>query len=80
LYGVALDSNASLSLEIHIVEQLVLFFALGYRSSRIKQTVSQGALTVIDMGNDAKVSDILHSKGASGTKQQANKDNPLFLP
>jgi hypothetical protein len=57
---VALDSDSSLSLQIHIVKRLILHLTLAYCSSRLEQTVRQGAFAVINVGNDAKISNLFH--------------------
>ena len=60
LDGVALDGDAALALQIHVVEELVHLLsrrnALGY----VEKAVGQGALTVVDMGDDAEVPDVVH--------------------
>ena len=58
LYGVAFDSYAAFALQIHIVQHLPFGHFDGFCT--FKQTVCQCAFAVVDMGNDAKVTDILH--------------------
>ena len=41
LYSVAFDSDAALALQVHIVEQLVLFFAFGYGLGKVEKAVSR---------------------------------------
>ena len=61
LNGVTLYGNAALSFEIHIVKKLILAFTVTYRLSSVQKPVGQGALTMVNMGDDAKVPDILHA-------------------
>ena len=60
LDGVALDGDAALLFEVHIVEHLVLHFAGGDRVRHLQQAVCQRALAVVDMGYDAEVAYVLH--------------------
>ena len=62
LNGVAFNGNAPLPLQVHIIQQLILFFALCYRTGLIEQTVGQGTLPVIDMRNDAEIPNVFHSR------------------
>jgi hypothetical protein len=57
-----LDGDASLPLQIHGVEELVLFFSMGNGPGRFEQSIRQSCLTVIDMGNDAEVARVKHSR------------------
>jgi hypothetical protein len=65
LDGVALDGDASLALQIHVVEQLSLQFALRHRAGVFQQSVGQGALAVINVCNDAEVTNVLHGQNGS---------------
>ena len=58
LYGMTLDGDTALALQIHVVEHLPLghFDGVGV----FQQTVSQSALAVVDVGNDAEVPNMLH--------------------
>ena len=47
--------DATFALEIHRIEQLVLFVAFGDCSGAIEQAVGQGSLTVVDVRDDAKI-------------------------
>ena len=58
LYGMALDCDASLFFEVHIVKHLS--FGYFYRVGMFQQTVGQGRFAMVYMGYDAKVSCILH--------------------
>ncbi|OAV71736.1 hypothetical protein Barb7_03162 [Bacteroidales bacterium Barb7] len=60
LYGMALDGNAALALQIHIVQHLRLhvFGINGFGG--FKQAVCQGTFAVIYMSDDTEITDILH--------------------
>ena len=62
LYSVALDSDAALALQIHVVEHLRLHILGSHRIGIFKQTVGQGRLTMVDVSYNTKVADIFHSK------------------
>ena len=57
---VALDSNALLALQIHIVQHLSLHIALAQRLRQFKQTVGKGGLTVIDVCDNAEIAYSVH--------------------
>lgn len=52
-----LDRDTALALEIHGVELLLLHLTFLYRSSDFHETVSEGRLAMVDMGDDTEVSD-----------------------
>ena len=60
LDGVALDGDALLALEIHVVEHLRLHLALIERIGLLQQAVGQRAFAVVDVGDDAEVAYVLH--------------------
>ena len=53
-----LDGNATFPLDIHRVEHLRLHVAVGKAAAILDQTIRQGRLTVVDMGDDGEVSDM----------------------
>jgi hypothetical protein len=55
-----LDSNATLALQVHIVEDLILHILATHCFGEFKQSVGKSALAMIDMSYDAKVPDIFH--------------------
>ncbi len=61
LYGVTLDSNAALSLQIHIVKHLGLEILAGHGVGKLEQTVGKRALAVVNVRYDAEIADILHT-------------------
>ena len=50
---------AALALEVEHVEQLRLHVALVYSARRLEQTVCERRLAVVDVGDDAEISEIL---------------------
>jgi len=60
LYGVALDGDATFSLQVHAVEHLLVKLTVGKRTGVFQQAVGQGALAVVDMGNDTEVTGVFH--------------------
>ena len=63
LYGVALDGDAALALEVHIVEHLPFGDLDGV--GELKQTVGKRRLAVIDVGDDAEVAYMFHQDDVS---------------
>ena len=55
---VALDGDAALLLQIHVVEHLPLGDLDGFRV--LQQSVGQGRFAVVDMRYDAEISDVIH--------------------
>ncbi len=53
------DGDASLSFEVHGIKELILRLAGGDGAGQLHETVGQGALAVIDMGDDGEVSDVV---------------------
>ena len=70
LNGVALDGDAPLSLQIHVIQGLLLQLTVGNRPGRLEQTVGQGALSVVDVCDDAKVADVFHGCQVLGIPRQ----------
>ena len=52
------DCDASLALQIHVVEHLTFGYLNRFRV--LQQTVGQRRLAMINMGNNAKIPYILH--------------------
>ena len=94
LYGVALDGDATLLFQIHIVEHLTLCHGDGL--GVLQQAVCQCAFPVVYVGYDAEISDVLHfvryiapakvRKNKQKTKQTLNfifareGERPLWRP
>ena len=64
----ALDSDALLLLQIHGVQNLVLHIAFRKGIRNLEHSVSQGALSMVNMRNDAKVSCMFHLLYIIGAK------------
>ena len=60
LDSVALDGDAALTLEIHVVEHLVNEFLLADGLGEFKKTIGQGRFAMVDMGDNAEIPDVLH--------------------
>jgi hypothetical protein len=58
---VLLDRDAALALQVHGVEELLGHLAPGEGPRRLHQSVGEGGLAVIDMGDDGEVADVIHS-------------------
>ena len=56
-----LDGNAALALEVHVIEDLILEVPERDRSRPKQDAVREGGLAVVDVGNDAKIANILLS-------------------
>ena len=55
--GLRLDRDPALALELHLVEELVLFLAVTERADKLEDPIGEGALAVIDMRDDREVAD-----------------------
>ena len=54
-YGLHLDSDTSLALEVHLVEDLIAHLALGNRPRALKKAVGQGTLPMVDVRHNTEV-------------------------
>ncbi len=70
-----LDGDALFPLQIHGVEELLAHLPLGDRVGHLHQTVGQGALAVVDVGNDRKIANVLfvHSADYKRARQERRK-------
>ena len=59
--GIALDGNTAFPLNVHIIQDLILKISFIADAGELNQTVGQCGLSVINMGNDAEVSDVFHN-------------------
>ncbi len=55
-----LDGDTALFLDVHRVQHLCLHVALGQASAILDQAVRQGRLAMVNMGNDGKITNVLH--------------------
>jgi hypothetical protein len=53
-----LDRDTLLTLKIERVEELLTLFTLANRACHFEQSITQRRFTVIDMGNDAEITDV----------------------
>ncbi len=60
LDGVALDGDAFLPFQVHVVQHLVFHLPVAQGLGEFQQTVCQGRFTMVDMGDDAEIANILH--------------------
>ena len=58
LNGVALDGDAALLFKVHVIEHLPLCNLDGVGA--FQQSVGNGALSMVNVGDDAEVSDMFH--------------------
>ena len=61
LNRMTLDGDTLFAFEFHIVKHLRLHFTLVECIGELQQAVGQGAFTVVDVGDDAKIADVFHS-------------------
>jgi hypothetical protein len=64
---VGFDCNATLALEVHGIEELLLGLALLDRSRYLQKAVGESRFTVVDVGDDAKVARVFYSHEKPGT-------------
>ena len=82
LDSVTLDGDPTFPLQVHIVQCLGHHVPHSDSFGDLQQTVRQGAFTVIYMGNDAKVADILH-KGCKDKESRLSggyTDSGICIP
>ena len=58
LDGSGLDGDAPLPLQVHRVQKLLGLLPQVYRPALLHQPVRQGGLSVVDVGNDGKISNV----------------------
>src|SRR5580700_10721983 len=56
----ALYGDSLFSFQVHIIEYLVHHVSVANGMGNLQKTVGKGGFSVINMGNDAKIPDILH--------------------
>ena len=57
--GAGLDGDTALPLQLHIIQDLIFHITLGNRFGGFQDAVGEGALAVIDMGDDAEIADVV---------------------
>jgi hypothetical protein len=69
------DGNSALAFQVHVVKQLGFFFARCYRLRGAQEAVGEGAFSVINMCNYAKISNVFHIQfQKSITNSKINKN------
>jgi hypothetical protein len=68
-HRVALDRDALLALEVHRVEQLLLHLALLDGLRMLEQAVGKRRLAVVDVRDDAEVTDVVEGHGKGGRRR-----------
>ena len=63
LDGMALDSDTTLALQIHIIQGLILHLAFADGVGVLQQPVGECAFAVVNVGDNAKISNVLHASG-----------------
>ena len=58
-----LDGDAPLLFQLHVIQNLGFHLPLGDGGGGLQKAVGQGALAVVDVGDDAEVADILLGEG-----------------
>jgi len=58
--GLGLDGYPTLFLDVHRVEHLRLHLAFFESSTALNETIGQRGFAMIDVGDDRKVSDVVH--------------------
>ena len=80
--GVGLDGNPLLSLQVHGIEKLVLLVSLADGISKLQQTIREGRLAVVNVGNDGEIAlefDIrCHARARIRYKRREVKRNRLL--
>src|SRR5690606_2922468 len=62
LNGMGLDRDAFFPLKVHIVKHLGLHLPGRQCTSKLQKPVCQGAFTVVNVGDYAKIPDVFHSR------------------
>ena len=60
LNGVALDRDAALAFQVHIIERLVLHIALADGVGVLQQAIGKGAFSVVNVCDNAEVAYVFH--------------------
>jgi hypothetical protein len=58
-HGLRLDGDAALFLDVHIIENLLGHLARLEPAAGLNQAVGEGAFSMIDMGDDGEVANML---------------------
>ena len=64
-HRLALDGDAALALQVHLVEQLLLHVACRDRTRTFEDAIGQRRLAVVDVGDDREVADVVELRHVS---------------
>ena len=59
-HGLALDRDTPFPLDVHRVEDLVAEIPVFHQADVLDQTVGKGGFPMVDVGDDAEISDGIH--------------------
>jgi hypothetical protein len=76
--SLSLDGNSALTLQIHLVQELVLLIPVGKGAGILEKPVCKCGLAVVNMGDNGKVADIFDGHGLF-IKQRLQKIQPEYL-
>jgi len=65
------DGDATLLFEIHSVEMLRIHLSFFDRAGNLKKSIREGRFAMINVGDDAEVSNVVHIMGALILPQQS---------
>src|SRR5436189_32421 len=71
-HGAGFDGDAALTLQVHVVEHLLVHLAHLDRTRSLEQTIGERRLSIIDVGDDREITDELrvwHVARGSNTKR-----------
>lgn len=60
LNRMAFDGNASFAFQVHTIKNLIFLITFIEGMGLLQQLVGQGTFTMVNMGDDTKIPDILH--------------------
>ena len=67
--GLRLDGDAALALQVHRGKHLAVHLAFGQPPQALDQPIGQRGLAMVDVGDDGKVANVLHT-GAMGVGKE----------
>ena len=66
-----LDGDAALALDVHRIEHLSLHLAIREPPTEVDDAVGQCRLSVVDVGDDGKITDVIHAASKKGRLSSA---------
>ena len=64
--GLCLDGDAALALDLHRVKNLGLHLAVRETAAEVDDTIGQRRFAMVDMGNNGKITDVIHAVSKKG--------------